>query len=602
MNAQRPKQTLDLGMIGNGQVSALIDPEGALVWLCHPRLDSDPVFGGLLDGGAPDGAWTIEAAGTRSIERRYMRNTPILETRIACADQSALRIVDFAPRFKRHGRIFRPPMIVRRIEPTSGTPRIRIRIRPRDLRSGQPPSSSQGSHHLRYAFPGGGFRVTSDAPLSYVQDEIEFTLLSPLTFVLGPDEALADDPAHLGVDWIAETEAYWLEWVRYLSLPYEWQEQVVRAAITLKLCQYEDTGAVVAAITTSVPEAPGSSRNWDYRFCWLRDAFHVVYALNLLGATRTMEEFIRFATDVAGESEAGTLRPLYPIVARIPPPEEELARAAGYRGHKPVRLGNAAAFQVQNDVYGSVILAAAQMFFDERLPRMGDWSLYQKLVKLGHRAREVALTPDAGIWEYRGRTSIHTHSAVMCWAGLDRLARIAKRLGDHTAAQWRADADKLHAEIVARAWDEKRQAFVGTLDGGEMDGAVLVMPMVGFLRGDDPRLRTTLDAIERELDLGGFIARYAHADDFGKPESSFVVCSFWYAEALAAAGEVERARAVFDRVMGQASSLGLFSEDILAASGEHWGNFPQTYCMAGLVGAAMRLSRGWREGVWDGSL
>ncbi|MBL8655363.1 MAG: glycoside hydrolase family 15 protein, partial [Alphaproteobacteria bacterium] len=242
------------------------------------------------------------------------------------------------------------------------------------------------------------------------------------------------------------------------------------------------------------------------------------------------------------------------------------------------------------------------MFFDERLPRMGDWSLYQKLVKLGQRAREVALTPDAGIWEYRGRTSIHTHSAVMCWAGLDRLARIAKRLGDQTAAQWRADADKLHAEIVARAWDEKRQAFVGTLDGGEMDGAVLVMPMVGFLRGDDPRLRTTLDAIERELDLGGFIARYAHADDFGKPESSFVVCSFWYAEALAAAGEVERARAVFERVMGQASSLGLFSEDILAASGEHWGNFPQTYCMAGLVGAAMRLSRGWREGVWDGSL
>jgi GH15 family glucan-1,4-alpha-glucosidase len=267
-----------------------------------------------------------------------------------------------------------------------------------------------------------------------------------------------------------------------------------------------------------------------------------------------------------------------------------------------VRLGNAAVDQVQNDVYGSVIVAAAQMFFDERLPAPGDRALYERLCVLGRHARAAAFTPDAGIWEYRGRTGIHTHSAVMCWAGLDRLARIAARLGDVPEANaWRAQADEVHAGILARAWDDGRQAFVGTLDGGEMDGSVLVMPIVGFLPARDPRFRSTLSAVGRELDSGGFIARYAHADDFGRPETAFVVCSLWYAEALAAAGEMERGRAVFERVLARANHLGLLSEDVDPGTGELWGNFPQTYCMAGLVGAAMRLGRGWKEGLWDAS-
>ncbi|MBL8833834.1 MAG: glycoside hydrolase family 15 protein [Rhodospirillales bacterium] len=594
--------SLELGVVGNSQIAALVDGAARIVWLCFPRLDSDPVFGALVDADRDDGAWSIEIVDAAGTEQRYLRNTAILETVVRDLRGGGVRIVDFCPRFKRHGRIFRPPVLVRRIEPLGGAPRIRIRIRPHGLRGEGAPSVSQGSHHIRFGWPGSAVRVTTDAPLAYILDETPFVLDRPCSFVFGSDEPLAEAPDQLAAGWLAETHAYWLEWVRYLSLPFEWQAPVMRAAITLKLCQFEDTGALVAALTTSIPEAPGSARNWDYRFCWLRDAFHVVYALNLLGATRTMEEFISFAADVAAAARAGELQPLYPIARTPPSPEVEIADARGYRRHRPVRFGNAAIDQVQNDVYGSVVVAAAQMFFDERLPAPGDGALYERLVPLGVRARAVALTPDAGIWEYRGRTGIHTHSAVMSWGALDRLSRIAARLGrSDEAAAWRRDADALRAAILSRAWDPRREAFVGTLDGGEMDGSVLVMPTVGFLPADDPRFLSTLDAIGRELDSGGFIARYAHADDFGRPETAFVVCSLWYAEALAAAGRIAQGRAVFERVLARTNRLGLLSEDIDPASGELWGNFPQTYCMAGLVSAAMRLSRGWKEGIWDAS-
>ncbi|MBL8805708.1 MAG: glycoside hydrolase family 15 protein [Rhodospirillales bacterium] len=594
--------SLALGAIGNSQIAALVDARGRIVWLCHPRLDSDPVFGALVDGDSDDGTWFFELAGPAQAEQRYLRNTAILETVLRGADGSALRIVDYCPRFKRHGRIFRPPLLIRRIEPLAGAPRVRMHLAMRNLRDGAAPAVQQGSHHLRYTFPAHAVRLTTDAPLAYVRDARPFVVTRPYSFVFGADESLAEPPDALAANWLEETHAYWLEWVRYLSLPFDWQGPVIRAAITLKLCQYEDTGALVAALTTSIPEAPGSARNWDYRLCWLRDAFHVVYAFNLLGATRTMEEFIAFATDVAAESPTGVLKPLYAITRALPEEETEAGIARGYRGHRPVRLGNAAIDQVQNDVYGSVIVAAAQMFFDERLPHPGDRALYERLCILGHHAHAAAFTPDAGIWEYRGRAAIHTHSAVMCWAGLDRLSRIAERIGDASEAKsWRGAADEVKAGVLDRAWDDRRQAFVGTLDGGEMDGSVLVMPIVGFLSARDPRFVSTLAAVGRELDSGGFIARYAHADDFGRPETAFLVCSLWYAEALAAAGETERGRAVFERVLARANHLGLLSEDLDAKTGELWGNFPQTYCMAGLVGAAMRLDRGWKEGLWDAS-
>ncbi|MCM0018475.1 MAG: glycoside hydrolase family 15 protein [Tagaea sp.] len=593
--------SLALGAVGNSQVAALIDRVARVVWMCHPRLDSDPVFAALVDGDSFESAWSFEIEGQSASEQRYWRNTAVLETILRAADGSALRVVDFCPRFKRMGRVFRPPVLIRRIEPLAGAPRCRTRLGMRGLRHGDDPAVVQGSHHIRYVFPAHAIRLTTDAPLAYVREGRAFVVARPYSFVLGADESLAEAPDLVSREWLALTHDYWLDWVRYLSLPSAWQPQVIRAAVTLKLCQYEDTGAIAAALTTSIPEAPASARNWDYRLCWLRDAFHVVQALNLLGATRTMEEFIAFATDAAAEAPDGRLKPLYPLTRGEAEPETEIARAAGYREHGPVRLGNAAAGQVQNDVYGGVILAAAQMFFDERLPVRGDRALYDRLCALGRRAHAAAFEPDSGIWEYRGRTAPHTHSAVMCWAGLDRLARIAARIGDAAAADWRGRADEVRTGIAARAWDARKGAFVGTLDGGELDASVLIMPLVGFLHARDPRFLSTLAAVERELGNGGFIARYAHEDDFGRPETAFLACTLWYAEALAAAGETARARAAFERVLAHANHLGLLSEDVDPRTGELWGNFPQTYCMAGLVAAAMRLDRGWKGEPWDAS-
>ncbi|MFN8704766.1 MAG: glycoside hydrolase family 15 protein [Rhodospirillales bacterium] len=604
MTASTSANGMALGIAGNSQIAALIDRHGKVVWLCYPRFDSDPIFASLVDANGLDGAWSFQVIGACAYEQRYLRNTAVLETLVRDDRGGILRIIDYCPRFKRYNRIFRPPMLIRRIEAAAGWPQVAISVRAASIRDGAAATTVQGSHHVRYALPHAQVRITTDAPLSYLIDEIAFVVGRPYSFVLGGDEPLPEAPDKIAAEWLEETTAYWIEWVRYLSLPFEWQTQVIRAAITLKLCQYEDTGALVAALTTSIPEAPGSQRNWDYRFCWLRDAFHVVYAFNLLGATRTMEEFIDFAMNAAASAK-GPLAPLYPIALGPVEPETEIVNARGFLGNRPVRFGNAAAGQTQNDVYGSVIVAAAQMFFDERLPQTGGWALYSQLVPLGECAKAVALEPDAGIWEYRGRARIHTHSAVMCWAGLDRLARIAAKLGETgQSAGWRRAADDLRDEILRRAWSEVRQSFVGALDdanGGELDGSVLIMPIVGFLPPTDPRFLATLAAIGRDLDNGGFISRYSSADDFGRPETAFVVCSFWYAEALAAAGDAARARAVFERVLSRANHLGIFAEDIAPATGELWGNFPQTYCMAGLVSAAMRLSHSFKEGIWDAS-
>ena len=271
---------------------------------------------------------------------------------------------------------------------------------------------------------------------------------------------------------------------------------------------------------------------------------------------------------------------------------------AGYRGDGPVRIGNAAVSQTQNDSYGSVILAASQMFVDERLPRMGDVSLFQRLEPLGLRAAALALTPDAGIWEYRGRQRIHTHSAALCWAACDRLAQIAALLGlDDRARFWRERAIGLQEPILARAWSEVRQALVGALDGSELDASVLLLADIGLIAPEDPRFLATCTAIGRELRRNGRIMRYTSEDDFGRPETAFLACSFWYIDALAAIGRRDEARAHFGDLLDRRNAFGLLSEDIHPATGELWGNLPQTYAMAGIVNSAMRLSTKWEE-IW----
>ena len=607
MTAATPN--LDFGVIGNCYLAALIDRAGRIVWCCYPRLDGDPLFCSLLGGSAGNGA---DAGGFLDTEiehqagssQRYVGHTAILETVLTDADGQSVRVTDFAPRFRQFERIYRPPMLIRRIEPVNGSARIRIRIRPRAGNGAVSPVAAPGSNHIRYLAAGSAVRVTTDAPVSYIVEEKWFALHAPMIIVLGPDEQLSASISELGESFYNRTEDYWIEWVRYLSVPYEWQEAVIRAAIALKLCNFEETGGIVAALTTSIPEAPNSVRNWDYRYCWLRDAYFVVHALNRLNATRTMEDFIRYITNVAATEVDGNLKPVYRIVPGENLPESVAPNLPGYRGMGPVRIGNLAETQTQNDVYGSVVLAAAQMFFDRRLPRPGDAGLFRRLEAVGAKAISVAFAPDAGLWEYRGSNflAVHTHSSVMCWAACDRLARIARVLGLAERCDfWRAESDRIHGEILKRAWNPQLDSFTASFGGNDVDASLLLLQEIGFVAADDPRFLGTLDRIERTLRRGDYLMRYAGQDDFGVPSTAFAVCTFWYVDALAAVGRVDEARRIFEVMLARRNRLGYLAEDIDPASGELWGNFPQTYSMVGLIISAMRLSKSWEEAFWRGS-
>lgn len=590
---------LELGLIGNCRVAALIDPRGRIVWWCYPHFDDDPVFSRLLAGDEEKGFCDCLLDGMVHHESRYLRNTAILSTTLRDAAGNAVRITDFAPRFRLYGRIFHPAQLCRLIEPLQGVPRITLRVRPTH-HYGKPSSAISGSNHIRYLGGADPLRLTTDAPLSYLIRETPFALTRPLSMVMGVDEPLDDAPEEMVKGFLKRTDAYWHDWVRTLAVPFEWQSVVIRSAIILKLCSFEETGAIVAALTTSIPEAPGSQRNWDYRYCWLRDAYFVIQALNRLGATKTMEDYVDFITTVAaGGSE---LKPLYGIVPDQDLSERVEPNLAGYLGHAPVHVGNQAAMQVQHDVFGSVVLAVSQSFVDERLPTQGDEGLLRRLEPLARRAAEVAFKPDAGIWEYRGRQRVHTHSALLCWVACDRVSRIAAKLGLPAQAHtWEREARRLRERILREAWSEHRQCFTGAFGSDDLDASVLLMHELGIIEANDPRFIATVACIGRELNVNGQLLRYAVADDFGVPETAFLVVRFWYLDALAAIGRGEEARDHYEQLVAVRNACGLLSEDLHPHTGEMWGNIPQTYSMAGLVNTAMRLSRSWEEGMCRGS-
>ena len=589
--------SLHLGIIGNCTISALIDAHARLVWCCMPRFDADPVFHALLDsadGIGKDGSSQVVLEGCVRTEQSYDENTAILRTRLFDAHGSGIEVTDFAPRFFRHDRPFRPMLLVRRVRPLQGTPRVRLSVRPRADWGGTTPARTRGSNHLRFIGPGQTIRLTTDAPITYVLDETTFTLNGPISLLLGTDETL-EGGVEESARWLEEhTAHYWRQWTRRLALPLEWQAAVIRAAITLKLCLFEETGAIVAAMTTSIPEAPGSERNWDYRYCWLRDAFFVVRALNSLSEVGTMEDYLRWLRDAVGSTVGEHIQPLYGIGLERDLPERVVEHLGGYRGHRPVRVGNQAAEHFQHDVYGNIVLGAAQSFHDLRLLRRGTSEEFALLELVGERAFAIHDQPDAGMWELRTRARVHTSSVLMNWAACDRLAKIAETFDlAKRAALWRGRADLIRAKLLDQAWSEERQAFAESLGGRELDASVLLMAEVGVIDPMDPRFVATVDALERALCDGPYMRRYEAPDDFGLPETSFNICAFWRIDALARIGRKDRAREIFNALLAVRNPLGLLSEDTHPVTGQLWGNFPQTYSMVGIINAAVRLSAPW---------
>jgi GH15 family glucan-1,4-alpha-glucosidase len=591
---------LDLAVIGNGRTAALVDPATRIVWWCFPRFDGDPVFCRLLSGNEEKGFADVVLDDMVDFKSEYLRNTAIVTTVLTDRQGGAVRITDFAPRFHQFGRVFRPPQLIRIIEPVAGLPRITIRVRPASDYGHPVTRQSAGSNHIRYVSEGSVIRVTTDAPLALIEREAPFVVTRPMHLVLGVDEPFPADLQTTCREFCDRTYDYWINWVRGLSISYDWQDEIIRSAITLKLSTFEETGGIIAAHTTSIPEAANSGRTWDYRFCWLRDAYFVVKALNRIGATQTMENFISFILSIASNRNE-PLRPVYSVVHTEPMDERTAPELSGYRGDGPVRVGNAAAGQVQHDTYGSAILAAMPMFYDRRLPRLGDEGLFHLLESLGEKAAQLALEPDNGIWEYRGRRRIHTHSVAMCWAGCNRLAAIATRLGfGDRADHWHAIANPIHEALLKEGWNEKRQAFTAAFGSDDLDASVLLLPDLGVVETDDPRFVSTVKAMERELLREKHVMRYAAADDFGLPATAFLICRFWLVDAWWSLGRREEARELFVDALAHRNRFGLLSEDIDPQTGTLWGNFPQTYSMAGLILTAMRLSRSWEDRYWRG--
>ena len=453
---------LELGVIGNCQIAALVDGGGRVVWGSFPRMDSDPAFCSLLDPTAAEptpGCFEIELVNFKTAEQAYVENTAILTTTLRDHNGGAVKIIDFAPRYTQFGRSYHPVMIVRNIVPVSGSPAVRIRLRPAAGYGARHAQRSHGSSHIRYSNDSYTIRLTTNAPISAILEERTFVLERSVALILGPDESLRDDPDKACRDMYGETKSYWEGWSRALSIPFEWQDEVIRAAITLKLCTFEDTGAVLAALTTSIPEAHGSGRNWDYRYCWLRDSFFTVQALNRLGATRTMMEFLRYLFNLVAERDSDApLQPVYGISGQAELEERQIESLAGYRGMGPVRIGNDAYRQQQHDVYGATVLAATQSFFDRRMVERAREQDVVRLEALGAKAAALFDQPDAGPWEYRGRSVVHTYSSVMCWAACDRLARITAHLGANgRAADWAQRAAKIRAQILEASWSERRK-------------------------------------------------------------------------------------------------------------------------------------------------
>jgi GH15 family glucan-1,4-alpha-glucosidase len=590
--------SLELGIVGNCTISALIDRSGTVVWSCFPRFDGDPLFCKLLDDHGERGFYSVELDDLAEVEQSYLPNTAVLVTRLTDASGDGVEISDFAPRFQQFGRIFRPTTLMRIIKPFGETPRIRIRLRPVFHYGRHEPQITRGSNHIRYVGAETSLRLTTNAPLTYVLEETPFILEDDIVLLLGPDESLRGPVLETGREFFELTVGYWRALTLRLSVPFEWQDAVIRAAITLKLCSFEETGGIVAAMTTSIPEIDGQERNWDYRFSWLRDAYFVIRTLNRLGYIETMEDYLAYISNIVGSSQDGYLQPVYGIGLEAKLIERQVDNLAGYRDHRPVRVGNQAYEHDQHDGYGSVLLAATQAFFDQRLRRPAGIHTFHRLEQIGEQAFAVHDQPDAGLWEFRTRAEVHTHSSVMCWAACDRLARIAGHLKlVDRATHWQTRADRIRETVLERAWNPEINSFVSSFEGGTIDASLLLMHEVGFIEPDDPRFVGTVEAVERELKRGPFLFRYLAADDFGSPENAFIICTFWYIDALIAQGRTTEARELFENMLACRNHLGLLSEDINPQTKELWGNFPQTYSLVGLINCAMKLSKTWEDVV-----
>jgi GH15 family glucan-1,4-alpha-glucosidase len=577
---------LDHAVYGNGRVLSLVSPTSAIEWLCFPRFDSPSVFGRLLDRDQGGTFRILHASGEVRGQLAYVANTNVVRG-VFTAEDGDWEVIDFAPRIPAGLGVRVPIEIVRIIRPLRGQPRLSIDFDPRPdyaRAAARLQETTSGLEILGAQVP---MHLATNLPIPYVTSRRPFVLSRPLYFALtwGPRES-APTYASMQHD-LDRTVAGWRAWARSCALPTFAAGTVLRSALCLKLHAYHDTGAIIAATTTSIPEAMGTPRTWDYRFCWLRDSAFTVEALRRLGQLSEGEQLTRFLRDV---TEAGPLQPVYGIDGERELTECSLPHLAGFGGNGHVRIGNAAYHQTQHDLMGEIILCLETQLTDPRMVHDDAGAYFPLIRRLVEQAREAASKPDTSIWEFRSIFRNYTFSRAMCWVAVRRGANLARRFGhDAIADEWMQVAEAEQRYILEHGYDATRGFFTQALDGEFPDASNLLLPTLGLIDGHDPRFVSTVEAYQRDLVDGGLMLRYRNVDDFGTTTSAFTICSFWWAEALALMGRLEEAIVVFNRIAAYANSVGLFSEDIDPATGTLLGNFPQAYTHVGLIHAAMTI-------------
>ena len=595
----------EYGLLADCNSAALLARDGSIDWLCLPRYDSDAVLARLLDPNA--GHWSLRPRGEFTAERRYLPGSLVIETVVTTATGSA-RMRDamaFAEGQRGHDLGFDAPHeLLRGVEGLSGTVDFELELAPRPEYGRIRPLIRLTDDGAR-TFGAGRVSLTSSAALElqHATMRAAFTLAAgeQAGFALrwaSPEDRMAPPatPAHQVAARIEDTVEAWRSWEAEHDVYDGPHRELVRhSSRVLKGLTYRPTGAIVAAPTTSLPETVGGERNWDYRFSWIRDSSLTIEALYIGACPDEAEEFISFMTSAAGgRAGEGSLQIMYGIGGEHDLSERTLGHLRGWRDSAPVRVGNGAWDQVQLDVYGE-LLNALHLYHD----KLGDLhpEIQAFVADLADTAARRWRETDSGMWEMRGEPRHHLSSKVLCWTALDRAIALAPRLGMHARVdEWTRERDEIREAILTRGWSEAKQAYAQSFDSDELDAAQLLMPMLGFLPATDPRMRSTIEAIARELTEDGLVLRYRNeeglnADGLTGEEGTFVICSFWLVSCLARAGEVDRAQALFDQLAGYANDLGLLAEEIDTAAGEQLGNFPQAFSHIGLITAAWAIDQ-----------
>ncbi len=576
------------GIIGNCAYNALIDSQANIGWLCWPRFDSSFVFGTLLDDEKGGGFYAQPEWDTFTSTQQYVYNTNVLETTFDCED-GKFKIIDFAPRLLKYERIYKPMMLMRKIVPLEGRPRIRVSCRPVGNYGDTKPTLTFGSSHIRYEGLDAPLRLTTNIPLTFVSQEQAFVLNETKYLVLAwgvPLEGPLESTVEESLD---QTISYWRRWVRNTAIESFHEETVIRSALALKLLTYQDTGAIIAAPTTSLPEYPGSTRNWDFRYCWLRNAYYTLRALHDLGHFGILQDYVEFVENIV-LNEDGRLRPLYPI-GMDKDPVERILPLKGYLGERPVRLGNQAYEHVQNDVYGQVLITLLPFFTDARLTSKDYSTLIGHVKHYLHMIETTMEEPDNGLWEFRGIFQLHCYTALFHWAGSHAARKIARYIGDRRLEAYARQLTSQAAAMIERCYDPKRGVYTQAVGSENLDASLLQLINMGYLNPRSQKARQHLKVLEDNLMVkGGLFYRYKHEDDFGSQQSTYLLCAFWYVEALVKMNRLSKAVKVFEMLLQYSNHLGLFSQDVDELTGSQWGNFPQTFTHVSLVNAAFTIA------------